>query len=365
MTSPWNQFAAVARGGQAERVPVALIVDSPWLPGYAGIDTLDYFLRPEEWLRVNMGLLERFPDVVWIPGLWVEYGMAAEPSAFGARVIWHRDQPPSIEPVRGGLAALDGIDPPDPWRHGLMPLVLHRYSDAERRLLPEGVNVRMVAARGPFAVGAWLLGMSDFLVALKVEPEASRRLLEVLTETAIRWLRAQLGVLRAPEGVLLLDDIVGMLSPGMFEEFARPCFSRIFGEFEGLIRVFHNDTPCAHLARPMATLGFDVFNFSHTMELSGLAAAMPGVVMMGNVPPLDTMARDTPTAVGAWARDCLRKTGGRGLILSAGGGVSPGTPPEAIDALVSASIEHGPPAGSGQPAPAANRSGGPATGGLE
>jgi uroporphyrinogen decarboxylase len=55
---------------------------------------------------------------------------------------------------------------------------------------------------------------------------------------------------------------------------------------------------------------------------------------MGNVPPLDVMARGTPEQVQAWARECIRKTGGRGLILSAGGGVSPGTPPEAIDALV-------------------------------
>ncbi|MCC6188083.1 MAG: uroporphyrinogen decarboxylase, partial [Anaerolineales bacterium] len=33
---PWDRFRSVARGGQADRVPVALIVDSPWLPGYAG-----------------------------------------------------------------------------------------------------------------------------------------------------------------------------------------------------------------------------------------------------------------------------------------------------------------------------------------
>lgn len=334
--SPWERFVVVARGGQADRVPVALIVDSPWLPGHAGIDTLDYFLRPDEWLRINLGLSDRFPEVAWIPGLWVEYGMAIEPSAFGARVLWHHDQPPSIEPVRGGLAALVEMEPPDPWRHGLMPLVLQRYADAERRLLPEGVKVQVVAARGPFAVAAWLLGVSEFLIALKVEPDASSRLLDTLTATTIAWLRAQLNVLRAPEGILLLDDIAGMLSPVMFEQFAQPRLSRIFREFGGLVKIFHNDTPCAHLAGPMSTLGLDVFNFSHTMDIADLQAKMPGVAMMGNVPPLDVMARGTPAEVAVWAQECVRKTGGRGLILSAGGGVSPGTPPEAIDALVQA-----------------------------
>jgi len=334
--SPWERVVAVARGGQADRIPVALIVDSPWLPGYAAIDTLDYFLRPDEWLRINLGLRDRFPDVAWIPGFWVEYGMAAEPSAFGARVVWHHDQPPSIEPVPGGLAVLAGMEPPDPQRHGLMPLVLQRYADAERRLLPEGVTVPMVASRGPFAVAAWLLGMSEFLVALKVAPEDSSRLLDLLTATIIAWLRAQLDVLRAPQGILLLDDIVGMLSPAMFEQFVRPRLSRIFAEFDGLIRIFHNDTPCAHLVGSMATLGFDVFNFSHTMDMADLHRKMPGVALMGNVPPLDVMVRGTPEAVGAWAHECVRKTSGGQLILSAGGGVSPETPPGAIDALVRA-----------------------------
>ena len=44
MTTPWNRFKEAARLEEPDEVPVALIVDSPWLPGYAGIDTLDYFL---------------------------------------------------------------------------------------------------------------------------------------------------------------------------------------------------------------------------------------------------------------------------------------------------------------------------------
>jgi len=331
--TPWERFARVARGELADHVPVALIVDSPWLPGYAGIDMLDYFLQPDEWLRINLDLLKRFPDVAWIPGFWVEYGMAAEPSVFGPRVVWHHNQPPSIEPVHGGLAALVDVEPPDPHRHGLMPLILQRYANAERRLLAEGMNIKMVAARGPLTVAGWLLGLSGILVALLREPEASRRLLEMLTDTVIAWLRAQLGVLHAPEGILVLDDMVGMLSPQLFEQFARPCHSRIFGAFDGLIKVYHNDTPCLHLLEPMSTLGFDVFNFSHEMDIATVQTKMPRIALMGNVPPLKIMAQGTPQETELWARECVRTTGGRRLILSAGGGASPGTLPETIDAL--------------------------------
>ncbi|HEX7593716.1 MAG TPA: uroporphyrinogen decarboxylase family protein, partial [Anaerolineae bacterium] len=201
--TPWERFAAVARGGQADRVPVAFIVDSPWLPGYAGIDTLDYFLRDDEWLRINLELLERFPDVAWIPGFWIEYGMAAEPSAFGARIVWHHDRPPSIEAVRGGLVALADIEPPDPQEHGLMPLVLQSYANAERRLRSHGINIKMVCARGPFAVAGWVLGITEFMTALVEDPETSHRFLNTMTTTIIHWLHAQLDVLHAPEGIMV------------------------------------------------------------------------------------------------------------------------------------------------------------------
>jgi uroporphyrinogen-III decarboxylase len=332
----WDRFAAVAGGAHADHVPVALIVDSPWLPGFAGMDTLDFFLRGDEWLRIHLLIRDRFPEVTWIPGYWIEYGMAAEPSAFGARIHWHHDQPPSIEPVAGGLNALLDVEPPDPQQHGLMPLVLRRYLDAERRLLPEGESIKMVAARGPFAIAGWLLGIGELMIALKKQPDRITRLLDTLTTTVIQWLQAQLGVLRTPEGVLVLDDLVGMLSPRLFEQYARPCMSRIFQSFDGLIKVYHNDTPCPHLLGPMANLGFDVFNFSHTIDITEAQAQMPNAVLMGNVPPLDVMVRGTADQVTAFARECIAKTAGRGLILSAGGGVSPDTPASAIDALVKA-----------------------------
>jgi uroporphyrinogen-III decarboxylase len=334
--TPWERFVAVARRGQADRIPVAFIVDSPWLPGYAGIDTLDYFLRDDEWLRINLNLLERFPEVAWIPGFWIEYGMAAEPSAFGARIVWHHDSPPSIATVHGGLDALLDIEPPNPQEHGLMPLVLQRYADAERRLLPEGLNIKMATARGPLAVASWLLGVTDLLIALKTEPEKGHRLLEMLTTMIVTWVRAQLDVLHAPEGIMLLDDIMGMLSPKMFEQFVRPYYSHIFNEFDGLVKVLHNDTPCVHLLEPLSTLGFDVFNFSHETDIALAQSKMPGVALMGNIPPLDLMVRGTPEQIEGWARECVRKTGGRGLILSAGGGLNGGTPAEALDAVVRA-----------------------------
>jgi uroporphyrinogen-III decarboxylase len=341
MSTAWGYFKQAARLGEPERVPVALIVDSPWLPGYAGVDTRDYFLFPEKWLDINMGLLERFPDAVWIPGFWVEYGMAAEPSAFGARTHFHADQPPSIEPLIPDPAFWADAKPADPSKDGLMPLVLRLYKVMEERLRAEGLGIRMVAARGPMTVASWLMGMIPLMMAVATDPDQVSRILEVMTTTIIRWLHAQLDTLHQPEGILLLDDIVGMVSKRHYVELIHPHLRRIFDEFEGLIRIYHNDTPCPHLLDSLTEANFDVFNFSHEMDI-GQAKAQMGhrVALMGNVPPLDVGVRGTPAEVMDWAHTCLDKAApGGGMILSFGGGVSPGTPPENIDALLRAARE--------------------------
>jgi len=336
MTTPWDRFKGAARLGEPDRVPVAFIVDSPWLPGYAGINTLDYFLLPDKWLEINLRLLDRFPDAVWIPGFWVEYGMAAEPSAFGARFSFHADRPPSVEPLVTDPTYWAEVEPPDPREAGFMPLILRQYGRVEEKLRAEGLGVRMVAARGPMVTGGWLMGITDLMMGLVTHPAEIHRFLDTLTTTIIIWLHAQLDKLHEPEGILVLDDIVGMISVGHYQEFVAPHLQRIFDEFEGLIRIYHNDTPCPHLHAALAEANFDVFNFTHEVDIAEVKKTMGHrVALMGNVPPLDVAVRQAPDAVAQWARDCLDKAApGGGMILSVGGGVSPGTPPESLDAML-------------------------------
>jgi uroporphyrinogen decarboxylase len=338
MDTQWQGFKTAAQLGTPEQVPVALIVDSPWLPGWAGIDTRDYFLYPEKWLEINQRLLTRFPGAVWIPGYWVEYGMAAEPSAFGARLYFYPDRPPAIESLCSDLEFWSNIKPINPFQDGLMPLVLRLYRKMDERLSADGRPIRMVAARGPLTVSSWLLGTTNLMISLKKQPELLTKLLDTVTASLIAWLRAQLDCLSRPEGILLLDDLVGMVSPVTYKTWVEPHLKCIFSAFDGLLRIYHNDTPCAHLLEPLACAGFDVFNFSHETNIALVKEKMGGrVALMGNVAPLDLGVRGTPEQVYAAATQCLDKAApGGGLILSFGGGVSPGTLPENIDALLQA-----------------------------
>jgi uroporphyrinogen decarboxylase len=336
--SAWQDFLVAVRGGAPERVPVALIVDSPWMPGFLGMSTLDFFLYPDAFLDGYLRILERFPEVVFIPGFWVEYGMANEPSAFGVSIVWSADSPPGMRPLGLPLAEWERLERRDPETDGLMPLVLRRLERLERGGLPEPHRIRFAAARGPLAVAAHVLGVTRFLEATAAEPAAAQAALDVFADTVIAFLRAQIARLREPVGLLLLDDIPGMLSPRAFDRIALPCLQRVFDAFEGLVRIYHNDTPCPHLVSRIGQLHCEAWNFSHEMDIAEVKRAIgPRMSVMGNVAPLGTLVRGTPAQVLEEARACVGKAAaGGGFVLSAGGGLSPGTPAESIDALVRA-----------------------------
>jgi uroporphyrinogen decarboxylase len=307
------------------------------MPGFAGLHTLDFFLDTRLWLDTYLQVMARFPEVVFLPGFWVEYGMANEPSAFGARVVWREDSPPSIRHLELPPSEWPMLPRPDPETDGLMPLVLRRLELLEKGGLPEPHRIRFAAARGPLAVAAHVLGTTALLEATAAEPEATQAALEIFTDTVIAFLRAQLARLREPLGVLVLDDIPGMLSPRAFDRMALPYLQRVLDAFPGLLRIYHNDTPCPHLLSRVGQLHCEVWNFSHEVDVAAVRAAIPRMALLGNVAPLGTLVRGTPEQVFREARACVEKVAsGGGFILSAGGGLSPGTPAEHVDALVRA-----------------------------
>lgn len=338
MNSDRQNFFDTAAHIKTGRVPLALIVDSPWLPGYAGIDTLDYYLDENLWFEINLKLLEQFPGVVWVPGFWWEYGMAIEASAFGSRLMFHHDQPPSVEPLSKDLTFwAEHCRVQNPEKDGLMPLVLRQIERMDQKMEPYGLSQSIACARGILTVTSWFMGVSTMMESLISDPNTIQPILEKVTDSLILWLDAQLKRMREPRGVMLLDDLVGMISKRQYQKLIEPLFKRIWDHFDGYIKIYHNDTPCEHLLPTLAEAGFDVFNFSHETDIAKARELMGDqIVLMGNVPPRDLGAFGTPEQNYQFALDCLNKTNGEGIILSFGGGASQNTKPENIHALMAA-----------------------------
>lgn len=335
----WQIFKLAAKGKLQGEVPVALIVDSPWIPGYTGVSHLDYYVDPETWFQVNLRIEREFPEVIFLPSWWVEYGMAIEPSALGSRIHFWADQPPAQTPMLARLEDIQGLSPVNPSTDGLMALALQRYRMQKARILDAGQTIPLATARGPLCLAAFLRGVTQFMTDLLDDPEGTHRLLEFATRTVIDWLHAQAEAIGdAVEGIFVLDDIPGMLSKRQYLEFAHPYLQRICAAFPSeWVKVYHNDANVRPFLSDLADTGFDVLNWTHNVDIREAREKLgDGMCLMGNVAPLDVAVRGTPGQVREAALAVLAKSGGKGVILSVGGGVSPGMPKENILALIEA-----------------------------
>ena len=339
----WTGLLSFLKGRPEKTTPAGLIVDSPWIPGYCGVDTVDYYVDPETWLACQDRIRADFPDLLFLPGDWVEFGMASEPSSFGCPVHFFHDQTVGIGHLitsADELELLDDLPVPDPRRDGLMPLVLSKLRRLREPLRLRGRAICMVAARGPLNVAGFLMTIPEFCVAVKTEPERVHRLLDKTTELVIRWLEAQAEAAGEVGGILLLDDICGFFSEEEYLEFAHPHLKRIFDHFSVPVKMFHNDnfgnryTTFPHIA----DLGVNMFNFSYQADLGEAHRLLgPQVAILGNLPPLNLLTRGTPEEISAAVKAQLaEKPADCRLMLSVGGGASPGMPKENLLAMLKA-----------------------------
>lgn len=332
----WETFKKAAKRCPGAGTPVALIIDSPWIPGYLGISHLDYFLDPELWFQANLRIMREFPEIIFFPSWWVEYGMAIEPSAYGNRIHFEVDQPPTQSPSLLRLEEVSRLEEVNPYSDGLMPFALQLYRMHKPRILEAGYTIPVVAARGPLCLASFLRGVPEFMLDIADNPEGVHALLRLTTRTVIDWLKAQAQVIgETVEGILVLDDIAGFLSGASYREFAHPYLKQVCDAFPSdWVKVYHNDANVRPFLGDLTGTGFDVLNWSHKVDVREVREKTNGrLCLMGNVPPLEIGVRGTPEMVAQSAREVLAKSEGQGLILSVGGGVSPGMPRENLRAL--------------------------------
>jgi len=332
----WETLVAVIRGETVRPLPTGFIIDSPWLPNWAGHTILDYYTQERVYLEDNLKAIDAFPRVLLLPGFWSEYGMCTEPSAFGAVMTWEENEFPFAGRVLRSLDDVERLEQPDPRRHGLLPFVIKRLRHLEPNIIAAGHRIRFAVTRGPFNVASFLMGTTEFLEALRTAPELAHRLLTLITDFLVDWIAWQRQCFPSIDGLLVLDDIVGFVGRRDFETFGLPCLTRIFAT-DVTVKFFHNDAPCKTCAPYLAGMGVNLLNFGvqHTVndmkDWTGHA-----ITLLGNIPPRDVLASGTPADVTRSVTDLLEHVEEHArFIVSCGGGMPPGVPTANIDAFVS------------------------------
>ncbi|MCX7798421.1 MAG: uroporphyrinogen decarboxylase family protein [Melioribacter sp.] len=333
----WEKLKKVINGEVFEPLPMAFIIDSPWLPNWYGIKIIEYFTSEELWFKANLKAINNFPDIIFLPGFWSEFGMCTEPSAFGVRCTFPPDEFPFAHKIIKSVDDIDSLEQPNPSTDGLLPFMLNRLKIMQPRIEEAGHKIRFAVARGPLNIASYLMGSTEFLTTMMMQPEKVHLLLRKITDYLKNWLHLQMETFPSIDGIFLLDDIIGFMGENEFKEFALPYFKELFNENVS-VKFLHNDAPCKISAPYLPEMGVNLFNMGFDITLNELKELTQNkVTLVGNIPPRDVLASGTPEDIKKAVKELIGslKDNSR-IILSCGGGMPPGVTTDNILSFIDA-----------------------------
>jgi len=337
----WELLKRTIKGEQSTHLPTGFIVDCPWLPNWYGVTILDYFSNDEIWLGANLKAIKDFPDVMFLPGFWSEYGMCTEPSAFGARCSFPVNEFPHAHKVIHSPDDIDSLPSPNPKVDGLLPLMLNRLKLAQPHIEDAGHKIRFSVARGPLNIASYLMGTSEFLTLLMMDPGKAERLIKKITAFLKEWLSLQTETFPTIDGIFLLDDIIGFLGEAEFCTYGLPFFKELYGT-DVSVKFLHNDAGCRVSAPFLPDMGINLFNMGFEITLNELKTLTRNeIALVGNIPPRDVLANGTPAVVARATTELITSLADPSkIVLSCGGGMPPGVTSENIEAFLKAVKGH-------------------------
>lgn len=331
----WDLLVGVIKGEKVKTLPIGFIIDSPWLPNWFGVSILDYYSNDSLWFDSNMKAIKEFPDIIFLPGFWSEYGMCTEPSAFGAKCVFPANAFPNAEKLVNTPEEMEDLKIPDPEKDGLLPFMLNRLKLARVKIEDAGHKIKFSVSRGPLNIAGFLMGMTEFLISIKTEPEKAHSFLKKITAFLKKWHQIQKEAIPTIDGILILDDIIGFIGEEDFRTFGLPYFKELY-QTDMTIKFLHNDASCKASVKYLPEMGVNLFNMGFDTDLNELKAETNNkVAMLGNIPPRDVLAKGSADDVKKSVTELIDSLEDKSyIILSCGGGMPPGVSSDNINSFI-------------------------------
>jgi uroporphyrinogen-III decarboxylase len=333
----WELLKKVIKGEAVQPLPIGFIIDCPWLPNWYGIKILDYFSNDGLWLDANLKAMKDFPEVMFLPGFWSEFGMCTEPSAFGARCTFPENEFPHAHRVINSADDIDSLPQPNPKTDGLLPFILNRLKLAQPKIEAAGHKIRFAVARGPLNIASYLMGSTEFLTAMMMQPEKVDVLMKKITQYLKDWLGLQMETFPSIDGILLLDDIIGFLGEEEFRNFGLPYFRELYSPGVS-VKFLHNDAPCRVSAPLLPEIGINLFNMGFDITLNELKQLTQNkITLLGNIPPRDVLASGENSKITEVTNGLVNSLEDKSrVIFSCGGGMPPNVSSDALRTFIRA-----------------------------
>ncbi len=331
----WQDLKDIVNGKILDPLPIGFVIDCPWLPNWAGMTIIDYFSSDELWFEANKKAIDTFPDVMYFPSFWSEYGMCSEPSAFGSRGVFPVNEFPHAHKTIHSIEDIINMPIPNPETDGLAPFILNRLKLNEKKINDIGYKIRFSVSRGPLNIASYLMGTTEFLTAMMTNPDEIHQLLTVITDYLDEWHDLQKKSFPSIDGIMMLDDIIGFIGEEEFKEFGLPYLKRLYNK-DVSIKFFHNDAGYGSSITYLPEIGINIFNMEFESDLNELKELTNNkVTMLGNIPPRDVLAGGSPDDVRKSALELVNGMKDKSrIIYSCGGGMPPGVKTENIKAFI-------------------------------
>jgi MtaA/CmuA family methyltransferase len=153
------------------------------------------------------------------------------------------------------------------------------------RLLRQQYGDRVVIVgkvMGPWTLSYHMMGMEEFLVSTKLNPDRARASMETLKEATMAFAEAQI---QAGADIICLADHAsgGIVSPRMYCDFLLPLHQEIFGTI-GAPTVLHCCGNTTDRVKYFAETGVDCYHFESQVNLATAVADARGkMTLIGNI----------------------------------------------------------------------------------
>lgn len=338
----WDTLLKVINGENLKEKPVGFVIDSPWLPGWYNASALDYFADAGLWYEANLKAINDFPDVIFLPGFWSEFGMCTEPSAFGSKLTWSEESHPHPTKILDNYEALAKLRKPNVNNDGLLPLTIKRLALYDSRIKASGNLTKFAVSRGPLNIASFLFGTTELMLGMAMAPEQVSKGLNTITEFITDWIELQMKTIKDIDGIFILDDIIGFVGDDDFRTFVLPYMKKIYGSFDVKVRFLHNDAAGIVCAPYLNEIGVNLFNYSYNHPIAEMKKLTDNkVTLLGNLPPRDILSAGTEEDVRKGVTEMIDSVEDHTRIIwSCGGGMPPDVSTENIRAFISAVKQH-------------------------
>ncbi len=303
---------------------------------YIGQPLSRYYLDHRVLVEANLAMVEVF-NIDLVQAISDPY---RETHDFGAAIEFpHDGLPLSHRPMLADPGDLRKLVKPD-------PVTGRRMSDRLEaiRLFREQVGGRipiMGWVEGALAEAADLRGVSNLMVDLVEEPEWVEELLELCTEVAIGFARAQV---EAGADIIGLGDAVGSLvGPVLYRQFALPYEQRIFAAVRelGALGRLHICGNTNRIVGDMVTSGAGIIDLDWMVDWEGAVRKYgDSISFCGNFDPVAVMLHGAPEDVYRATVRCMT-SGGAGSFSAAGCEIPLDTPYDNLRAQHQALVDVG------------------------